>query len=112
MRNQKELACEAGLNSENMRLLQRARDLFGVEELNAETALQAARNIREQLSELPSDVRLTRQNNILALMDDLNSFREELRDEKQAVEMQISKQVQNKKANVAYMTGAISCPSK
>lgn len=111
-RTQTELALDAKLSGENLRVMQRACAIFGVEELTAQTALEAAKNVRLRLAEMPKDVRLCHQRDILALMDDVNRLRNELRNEQIDVEKQIKQQTQNKRANVAYMVGETSCPSR
>lgn len=112
MTPQKALSPQDDLSKENMRLLQRAREFFGVEEFTAETAMQAAKNVRKQLAEQPEDTRLIRQHTVEALMDDLNRLIAELRSEQTSVEQQITRQSQNKKAQTAYLAGGVSCPNR
>ncbi|WP_417841038.1 hypothetical protein [Terasakiella sp.] len=111
-RTQTELTLDVKISGENLRILQRAYAVFGVEELTAQTALEAAKNVRQQMADMPQDVRLCKQRDILALMDDLNRLREGLRAEQARVEKQIQQQTHNKRANVAYMVGETSCPSR
>jgi D-alanyl-D-alanine carboxypeptidase len=111
-RTQTELARDAKLSGESLRVLQRAYAVFGVEELTEQTALEAAKNVRQKLAAMPRDVRLCKQRDILALMDDVNHLRDNLRAEQIRVEKQIKQQTHNKRANIAYMVGETSCPSR
>ena len=106
-RSQKQLAVDLELDQDALRLMQQARDMFGVEELNEKTALEAAKTVRKQLAGADKEVRLITQAKLFALMDDLAGLRDRLRQEHSAVGVKIQRQSQNKNANLAYLKGAM-----
>lgn len=112
LNRQERLEIDAGLDAESRRVMARGRALFGVPELTADTAADAARHIAAQLAALPPGERLARRREIMTVIDDLVVLNERLASERDVVGETIVRLTRHRAVRNAYVQGASICRSK